>query len=841
MARRARATGVLVGVVLYALGAASAALAAEKAPTITKQPVSVTVEAGQSAKFEAAASASPPATVQWEASSDGGASWSPVAGGTANKLTIASTEVSENGEQLRATFTNTLGHATTNAATLTVHQIPAVTQQPHGVTAEEGQGASFEAAASGSPAPSVQWERSVNGGSTWSPLAEATANRYTIVEVKKAEAGYEYRAVFTNVAGKATSNAATLTVPSHRYMALDWGENTYGQLGDGESERSDVPVLVSGVSHVTAVAGGGHHSLALLSDGTVMAWGAGGDGQLGDGETQSSDVPVAVSGLSGVQAIAAGEHFSLALLSDGTVMAWGSNESGQLGSGNFVDSDVPVAVKGLGGVTAIAAGGEHALALLANGTVDAWGDNELGELGNGKTGRSDVPVAVKGITSATAVAAGGEHSLALLANGTVQAWGGDEYCQLGYRAVKIYEEEEEIIEEPEEEPHSDVPVPVEGLSGVRALAAGSRHSLALLSGGGVMAWGGGAMGQLGDGATPTCQPAAVAVSDLTGVSAIAAGGESSMALLADGAVMSWGQDKSGQLGDGSFGGLSDVPVAVSGLVQVVGIAAGDAHELAFGEPLPEVSAVTPNSGATAGGGEVTITGSGFEGATAVSFGATQAKSFTVNSATSITAVSPAGNLGSVDVTVTGPDGRSTPVPADRFTYVAAPAIKKLSLKKGPGAGASTVTITGSAFTGATKVSFGEGQAEGVKVESATSIVATSPPGAGTVEVTVTTPGGTSTASTKDDFEYIPSVEAISPGSGPVSGGTEVTITGSGFAPGGEATRFKFASKYATEVSCSSYTTCTALTPAGKGSSVAVTAVVGKAKSAAGALARFSYE
>jgi alpha-tubulin suppressor-like RCC1 family protein len=832
MARSAGVAAVLASAVLSALTGAPAAMAAEKAPTITKQPVSVTVEAGQSAKFESSASGSPAPTVQWEVSANGGSSWSAVSGAMANKLTIASTSTSESGDQFRATFTNTAGHATSNVATLTVHRIPTVTQQPHGAIAEAGQSATFEAAASGSPAPTVQWEVSANGGSTWSPVAGAIADQLTIAEVQQSESGHEFRAVFTNVAGKATSNAATLTVPSHHYLVLGWGENGFGQLGDGNLDRSDLPVLASGLNFVTAVAGGGRHSLALLANGTVMAWGANGDGQLGNGEMKNSDVPVAVSGLTGVKAIAAGEHYSLALLANGTVMAWGSNEMGQLGTGNFEVSDVPVPVKNLSGVTAIAAGGEHSLALLANGTVESWGENELGELGNGKTGKSNVPVAVKGLTGATAIAAGGEHSLALLAGGTVMAWGGDEYCQLGYRAVVITKEEEEVIEEVEEEPYSDVPIAVEGLSGVHAVAAGSRHSLALLGDGGVMAWGAGASGQLGNGETAACQPTPVAVGGLANVSTIAAGGADSMALLSGGAVMSWGENKSGELGDGSFGGFSDLPVLVSGLGEAAGIAAGDSHELAYGEPVPEVSSISPKAGAMAGGTEVTIAGSGFEDATQVSFGATPAASFTVSSDSSITAVSPAGSVGVVDITVMGPAGRSTLSPTDRFSYVAGPTIKKLTGKKGPGGGGTEVTIAGTSFEGATKVSFGSREAQSFEVQSPTTILAFSPPGAGTVDVTVSTPGGTSTTSKKDLFEYIPAVEGVTPGAGSKAGGTPVTIMGTGFALGLGVTQFKFGSKYATEVSCSSYTSCTAVTPANKAGTMTVTAVVGKAKSAA---------
>ncbi|HTA13187.1 MAG TPA: IPT/TIG domain-containing protein [Solirubrobacteraceae bacterium] len=809
-----------------------ATLIVQKRPTVTRQPVSITVEEGQSASFEASASGSPTPTVQWELSSDGGTAWSQLAGADADQLTIVDPKISEDGDEYRAVFTNAAGQAISNEATLSVHDRPVVTGQPTSLTVEVGQSVSFEASATGYPTPSVQWERSSNGGASFSAIAGASSEQLTVAATQASENGYQYRAVFTNVAGNATSEAATLTVATHHFRVLGWGQNVFGALGDGSFSQSDVPIPASGLNFVTAVAAGRRHSLALLSNGTVVAWGEGASGQLGDGEFASSDLPVAVEDLSGVKAIAAGENFSLALLTNGTVMAWGANESGQLGDGNTTESDLPVAVKGLSGVTAIAAGGEHALALLSNGTVTAWGNGEHGELGDGEHANRDVSGAVKALTGVAALAAGGEHSLALLDKGTVMAWGDDEFGQLGNSGVSEHgnPEEEEGIEGGER--FSSVPVAVDGVSGATAVAAGAAHSLALLANGTVMGWGENEFGELGDGTIVRGQETPAGVSGLTGVTAIAASGEHSLALLANGTVMSWGEDRFGELGDGSAGEPSDVPVPVSGLSEVAGIAAGGDHDLVYSEPLPSVIAVVPAAGPLAGGTSVTITGANFAGATAVDFGSTPAKSFVVHSASSITAVAPAGSLGVVNVTVTTPAGISPPLSADRFDYVAAPVVKSLSVKKGPGAGRTTLTITGANLEGASAVRFGSSAAESFTVNSAKSITAVSPAGAGTVDVTVTTAGGTSATVKGDEFQYTPAVETISPDSGPASGAGTVTITGAGFAPGSGATVFKFASKVASGVECASTSVCTATVPAGKVGTVTVSALVGKLKSPA---------
>jgi energy-converting hydrogenase Eha subunit A len=204
-------------------------------------------------------------------------------------------------------------------------------------------------------------------------------------------------------------------------------------------------------------------------------------------------------------------------------------------------------------------------------------------------------------------------------------------------------------------------------------------------------------------------------------------------------------------------------------------------------PAPAVTGVSPPSGPSSGGTSVTITGSGFTGATGVQFGGTAATSVTVHSDTSVTATSPAGQAGPVDVTVTAPGGTSpASPPGDQFTYTPPPppAVTSVSPSSGPSTGGTTVTIAGTNLTGATTVDFGAGHPATFTVTNPATIVATAPAAGalGQVDVTVTTPGGTSTANGGDQYSYVappaPTVTAISPASGPA--GTSVTITGTGF-------------------------------------------------------------
>lgn len=209
-----------------------------------------------------------------------------------------------------------------------------------------------------------------------------------------------------------------------------WGDNLSGQLGDGTTISRPTPVQVQGLSGVVvAIAAGFGHTLVVKGDGTLWAWGDNQYGQLGDGTTGRRLAPIAVAaGLSEVVAIAAGGQQSVALRTDGTVWSWGYDP----GDGSFSRrSAVPVMVSGLSGVAAIAAGIQHSLALMSDGTVWGWGTNIYGQLGDGTITTRLTPVEVAGLSGITAIGTDLVHTVALKGDGTVWAWGNNGNSQIG--------------------------------------------------------------------------------------------------------------------------------------------------------------------------------------------------------------------------------------------------------------------------------------------------------------------------------------------------------------------------------------------------------------------------
>jgi alpha-tubulin suppressor-like RCC1 family protein len=304
-----------------------------------------------------------------------------------------------------------------------------------------------------------------------------------------------------------------------------WGVNDSYQIGDGTTDPRTRPTRIPTLSGVTSVAAGGYHSLAIGGGGEVFIWGVAGPGE-------PRKLPTKVSNLDFIVAIAAGVDFSLALHQTGGVLAWGNNLAGK-------DSLEPTKVLGLpeiayneGNEGTLAAGNAHALALDREGNVWAWGDNSKGQLGRTGPG-SSTPTKVGLSQKIKFIAAGGAHSLAVDINGHVWAWGDNQFGQLGYPASSTPQ---------------TTPVRVQGTTAIIKVAAGDKHSLALNTGGEIMAWGDDEWGQLGN--SPPGKGTAIPerVPHRTRVRSIAAGSLHSLAIEADNVLSAWGANPGGLLG-----------------------------------------------------------------------------------------------------------------------------------------------------------------------------------------------------------------------------------------------------------------------------------------------------
>ena len=416
-----------------------------------------------------------------------------------------------------------------------------------------------------------------------------------------------------------------------------WGDNYLGALGDGTTAYRKTPVQAKGLTDVKSAVADSYSSYAIKNDGSVWAWGANQYGQLGDGTTTDRKVPVRVGSLTGVTSVVADWCAAWAVTSSGQVWAWGIND-GVLGDGTTAERHSPVRLTGLSNVKKIVKDGWTAFAVTTGGSVFAWGDNYAGQLGVGDTTDRSAPVQVAGLTNVVDLAAMNGHVVAARSDGSVYWWGADyTYSAFqktpkqvpGLSGVKqVY-----AVDDGWEATFSVFAVKSDGsvvawgandsgqlgngtttavadpakatkvanLSGVASLSLvnaseGSYLSpasvFALLSDGTVRAWGSNRFGQLGDG-TKTDRKTPVQVTGLSGVKAIAAESNTTwykdsdaasenwsvFALRSDGTVWAWGNNRFGQLGDGSKTERK-TPVQVKGLVGVKALATGFGRVLA---------------------------------------------------------------------------------------------------------------------------------------------------------------------------------------------------------------------------------------------------------------------
>lgn len=341
------------------------------------------------------------------------------------------------------------------------------------------------------------------------------------------------------------------------------GSNFEQQLALGDTIYTNDLTTIPGILDMTEACGGAMFSLALMSDGTVMAWGDNASGQLGLGDNEERGTPTAIPNLGGVEALACGTSHAVALLTNGTVMAWGENRYGQLGNGSQAWTNRPIPVPGLSNVLSIASGYGHVLAVLTNGRVKAWGQGTSGQLGLGHSHNTNRPTQIPALSNVAAAAAGAYHSLFLLTDGAGKSCGLNNDGQLGHNSARS----------------TNSPAPVLNLAGACAGGGGLTHSAALLTNGTVMTWGGNEYGELGTG-DHNRRYVATVITGLTHVTQMAVGHWHTLVLLSNSTVKAWGRNSHGQLGTGGAGLLDyDEPTLIQGFTNGQFVGCGVWHTL----------------------------------------------------------------------------------------------------------------------------------------------------------------------------------------------------------------------------------------------------------------------
>jgi alpha-tubulin suppressor-like RCC1 family protein len=342
-----------------------------------------------------------------------------------------------------------------------------------------------------------------------------------------------------------------------------WGYNNNGQLGIGHPRTKFVPVTVPLIREARGVSAGFDNTCALLAGGKIACWGSNWHGKLGNGTTKRSTRATLVKRIRAATQVSVGSGGGCAIVSGGRVMCWGENRDGELGNGTRNSSAIPVQVTGIRNAIAISVSGLGACVVTLGGAVKCWGVVAAGPGSVFYLSTRLTAVKLKGVSHATAVSVNDVNGCVIVKPGRVKCWGYNDAGQLGNGRVNISS-------------YARKPTFVLGIKNAVSITTGDGHACATILGGAVECWGDNRFGELGDGSQGHKKPdlgfgwdsdfsvLPVKVSGLTSAVQVSACLFQTCAVLAGGGAECWGADDSGQLGDGAELVLTK-PVGVIGL------------------------------------------------------------------------------------------------------------------------------------------------------------------------------------------------------------------------------------------------------------------------------------
>ena len=318
-------------------------------------------------------------------------------------------------------------------------------------------------------------------------------------------------------------HGATITEDGSLYI---WGDNYYGQLGDGTNKNGRIYPPTKIMDNATTVSLGYRHSAAITENGSLYIWGQNDSGELGDGTTTHHHTPTKV--MDSVEMVSLGLYYSAAITEDGSLYTWGANYYGNLGDGTTTNRYAPTKI--MDNVAMVSLGYYHSAAITEDGSLYTWGCNESGQLGDGTATDHYMPTKI--MDNVAMVSLGLYYSAAITEDGSLYTWGSNYRGSLGDGTNK----------------NVNIKTPTKIMDNVAMVSLGDYHGAAITEDGSLYTWGYNEYGQLGDGTTTDRY---IPTKIMDNVAMVSLGELHSAAITENGSLYTWGRNMQGSLGDGT--------------------------------------------------------------------------------------------------------------------------------------------------------------------------------------------------------------------------------------------------------------------------------------------------